>query len=339
MDRIVFALLAFACASALAAPPMFRVTQLPRPDGAVGNCWTGGINNAGQTTLACDGDGRAFLYTPGQPYIEITHPDGPAWISASSDINNAGAVAGNARLIGTSRSPGFVWDAANGMRMLPTLPYSVPYTTAYGMNDRGEVVGQSRIAFAARWSEATGVVELLRGNPNESIAWDIDNNGTAVGESYTGNVAFAFALGSDGQLQKRAGGARAISDNGLVTGYASTGRWFRAMVWTPSTGEINVIDSSPPTASGSSGSGINIHGQVVGSWSIRRDRRNVQKSNFYWDAQTGIVDLQTLLDPADPMTPLIEFFQGNPRINDHGQIAVTTVVGTDWRPLILTPLP
>jgi len=103
-------------------------------------------------------------------------------------INSSGQVVGYATTAdGLARA--FIWDAANGMRDLGTVPGGLQ-AFAHGINDAGQVIGQAdapgMLGFSAvRWDAISGVQLLGTLGGSFSIAQGINNSGQVVGISYT----------------------------------------------------------------------------------------------------------------------------------------------------------
>jgi hypothetical protein len=134
----------------------------------------------------------------------------------------------------------------------------------------------------------------------------------------------------------------AISDAGHVTGHMpGPSQTDHAFLWRPG---AEPIDIDPRSAKGdfSYGMDINDADEVVGtmSWWNGEDSG---ATVFHWDPVNGVVDLLTLIDPADPLRAELDSlgFGFDPvRINQQGQIAVTARwVGGAILPLLLTPVP
>jgi len=97
----------------------------------------------------------------------------------------------SASAINNTRSEAFIWTQVDGMKNLGTLGGN--WSTAWDVNDNGQVVGYSDIgegqSRAFVWDEENGMVELptLGGN---SLARAINNEGEIVGYSYDSNGNF-----------------------------------------------------------------------------------------------------------------------------------------------------
>jgi len=143
------------------------------------------INAAGQ--VAGTLNGHAAVSTPGGGVLDLGTLGGPS--SRGYAINGSGHVAGSSTTA-TGATHAFVWTPGEGMRDLGTLPGGTS-SIARGMNDRGEVVGQSTrprvnpdvpfvgpVTHAFRWSAALGMEDLgTLGGLNATIAYDIRYSG------------------------------------------------------------------------------------------------------------------------------------------------------------------
>lgn len=128
------------------------------------------------------------------------------------------------------------------------------YSSAYGINDHGQVVGESNTAsgenHAFLWTAENGMIDLgtLDGGIY-SWASGINNQGQVVGFSYTstwGERAFLWEDGVMTHLEPLAGtesGASAINNLGQIAGQSSTaGSFTHAVLWTPALNGPPVAD-------------------------------------------------------------------------------------------------
>ena len=311
-------------ASAMAAT-MYDVTNL----GNVGQFYFNyalGINDAGQVVGSSGiNPNRAFLWNSSTGMTDLgTLPGGRD--SYAYGINNAGQV------VGSSDSSGFLWTSSTGMTALGT-------SGANAINNAGQVVGGENRAFL--WSSSTGSTDLgtLPGG-SSSRASDINDNSQVVGTSSTSDgTSHAFLWNSStgmtdlGTLpNKNSSSASAINNAGQVVGNSgSTFNGRRAFLWSSSTGMVDL--GLPPgryPASDSDSSyanDINDLGQVVGSSDSTFNGRRA----FLWSSNTGMVDLNTLIDPGIRLDTATA-------INNKGQIVGYSRAGSyDYRAYLLTP--
>lgn len=175
-------------------------------------------------------------------------------------------------------------------------------TGAYGINDSGQVVGNS-------YNSATGQVEAVVWNNGviqslgfQGIARAVNNYGTVVGE--TGTQAVNNKTGSGraykwdttngyldlGDLNGLYAGAWDINDSGVITGntfYENQTEFglfsMHAFRWENGT----MTDLPPPTAGGySRAQGINESGEIVGRASITTFTQS-EKHAAYWDGSNN----------------------------------------------------
>jgi probable HAF family extracellular repeat protein len=175
-----------------------------------------------------------------------------------------------------------------------------PASTTAAVNDRGQVVGYSRISaqssvnHAFRWSEGRGMVDLHGPgqDQSDSSAADINNKGQVVG---TG--AFPFRWSPRTGMQElvtlgAGGGANAINEAGTVVGFAGDpggepqglpARWTRP-------DRIRVLSNLGSRTSG--GRDINAAGQIVGNVPFPPEPFGAEHA-FLWTPQRGLIDLGT----------------------------------------------
>ncbi|MBW4597893.1 MAG: DUF3466 family protein [Brasilonema angustatum HA4187-MV1] len=185
------------------------------------------------------------------------------------DINNQSQVVG---ILNTNKA--FLYQ--NGTTTaLGTLPGD-NYSSAEGINDKGQVVGVSAPTSISNgqaflYSSSTNLINLGRLFPTDlySVALDINNNGQVIGFSgsnpnfYSNSgIGIRAFLYSDGILQdlnsliSRDSGftitqARAINDQGQIVGAATFNGQLRAVVLTPES-----VSTPVPEPSTSAGLGL-----------------------------------------------------------------------------------
>ncbi|PYN18241.1 MAG: hypothetical protein DME05_01615, partial [Candidatus Rokuibacteriota bacterium] len=116
------------------------------------------INNRGEV-FGTSGK-HAFLWTADTGMIDLGTLDEISSSNQPTAINDRGQVVG-VSVNALSQARGFLWTADTGMIDLGTLggPISRLGTIPQGMNNRGEVVGQSN-GRAFLWTAQTGMIDL-----------------------------------------------------------------------------------------------------------------------------------------------------------------------------------
>ncbi len=198
---------------------LYRVTILSSLGGRVTTPTA--INNRGQIvgySEALDGSCHLCLWDPNGSIQDL----GPA-TQALFHINDTGQIAGTALGL-NGREVAFLWDCAQGLRLLGTLGGAE--SVARGLNNRGQVVGWSRTAAGLKhafvWDRTTGMQDL----------------GPAEGDG---------------------GEARAINDSGQIIGVLD-GRASCPALWTPA----GSAWTAEPLESLLGSSDINNHGYTAG---------------------------------------------------------------------------
>jgi probable HAF family extracellular repeat protein len=292
------AMLPIACADPNALPTTPRIATTIHPAVVRADITPLGfdvvaINDAGQ--VAGTLNGRAVLWTPSGSTVDLGTLGGTT--SRAYAINAAGQVAGSSTT-STGETHAFLWTPGSGMQDLGTVGDGTA-STARGMNDRGDVVGEVTLPpvgirqpakHAFLWSPGQGMQDLgtLGTTLGSTIAFDVNNAGQVVGRAFSADQQISpptdpeyFSRGfvwTPGQgmidVGDLGGGhsvAYAINDAGQVVGrsWLSTyipdyGTPYRAFLWSPGQGmqDLGTLATSP---SASVASAINEIGQVVGS--------------------------------------------------------------------------
>ena len=349
-----------------------HLTDLSLPSTAPSEAF--GINETGQVVGSVNSDGRrAFLWDPSTgTMIIISDPLTPG--AEATAINGRGQVVGFGRVRGELVDHAFLWtpDVPNGttgtITDLGTLAGGSG-SAAFGINDRGQVVGCSYTFFcdaangtAFLWTPAvpngsTGSMIDLGPLPggSGSAASGINNGGQVVGASAGADgTAHAFlwtpgapngATGTMNDLGSLPGGSASrafgINDRGQVVGcsYISSSTTFcdlfsgAAFLWTPDvqngTTGTMIGLGALPGGSGSAARGINNAGQVVGGSGV-----NGAAHAVLWTITETSVPLA--ITPPGPITLPTDPGRCDAQV---GIAPPTTTGGTPPVTLAASPLP
>lgn len=330
----------------------YNLTDLGRlPEGSFS--WAFGINDSGQIVGWADYNGGsnscAFLWqnSGGMQYLSTLELQA----QSAAAINNNGQVVG-AALTATNSQCGFLWQVSNGMTAILPLPGDSS-CHACNINNNGQVVGRSNRDYgqvhtqqAIIWEsgQETQCIGTLPGY-SYSSAVGINDSGQVVGTAINNSgVEQAFLWQSTvgiqtlGTLGGSSSGATAINGPGQVVGTSqdSTGSW-RAFLWQSATGmqDLGLL----PGYTRSTATDINANGKIVGYLTATSGNDGFVITEFehafIWDANSGMVELNTLIDPSLGWT--LTYAEA---INDNGWI-VGSGYGPDGHPnaFLLTPVP
>jgi probable HAF family extracellular repeat protein len=221
--RLVRGMIVFLCIAAALPATIARAgyqyTTID-PPGADGGALGLGINNAGQvvgTSLDANLNATGFVYSAGN-FTFLAVP-GAAGGSDANGINNNGDIAGD-----YNDADGF----AHGFLRIGGV-FSTLDSTAYGLNDKGMVVGASfgSTHHAAGYVLFNGVsTPIVVPGARDTYAFGINNPGDVVGTSVVPGTSSGFLL-HDGVLTSfRAPGAffteaHGINDAGTIVGFSN----------------------------------------------------------------------------------------------------------------------
>jgi probable HAF family extracellular repeat protein len=239
-------------------------------------CRANDINNRGQVVASsynAFNHNQAFVWQNGSK-TELAGLDGYPHSKALS-INNGGQVAGYAQTGAYDARRELVARAAlwtvGGGRPADLGTLGGDNSAAYGVNDRGQVVGKADTALfgsthAFLWQNGRMTDLGTLGGPN-SLALRVNNRGMVIGYSETGSTTHAF-LWQNGALHDlgilpgaSSSEAYALNDRGQIVG-ASDGA---AALW--QAGKVVDLNRLVPATSGwtlEDATGINASGQIVG---------------------------------------------------------------------------
>ncbi len=245
---------------------------------------------------------HAFLYSKGQ-MIDLGSLNGPEGKSWAFDINDAGTVVGVTENHAFEYSNGQMYD-------LGTL--GGPYSAALGINNRGDIVGES-------FPESTG-----------SVVAFLYRNG------------FMQNLGSSVTCPGCSSGALNINSRGTAVGYMPTqvGQFVVTHPVIFKDGMIIDLGTSlidlgvpPPDGPGASaiGQSINDQEEVVGYGQVETLSAPLYEFGFLY-ARGKLYDLNTLVVGSDWAV------QNAWAITNSGYIVGSGVRGDITRPILLTPL-
>jgi probable HAF family extracellular repeat protein len=303
----------FLTTGAAAQAASYNLVILPGIPGGNGSSDAWSISNARQATgqSYTPGGFHAFRWSASLGMQDLGAVPNPIeGQSGGRAINNKQEIAG------FSDNRAIIWSAPAGMhKIAANQPNGRNALTAWGLNDYSEVVGEMGLDgtmtgegnHAYLWSEARGLVDLgdLPGGEDHSNANAINNRHQVVGYGNNENgqhpmlwtaAAGMRNLGNLPNTTSCCGQAYDINESGQVVGTAD-GDNFQAhgFLWTEADGMKQLEDL--PGVGYSRAFGINEGGQIVGQSGIPSP--SYPPHAVLWDVNTGIVDLNTLVDAKD----------------------------------------
>ena len=212
----------------------------------------------------------------------------------AAGINNAGEIVG---FTGGSDPAAFLYTPSGGFSYLP-VPSDTVQSFAYGVNDRGEVVGLYKtptqgVAFA--YTPGAGVRALGSLGTN-SAASAVNDFGEIAGVNLIGGNSHAVAYFPSGRIQDLGtlpGGdfsaAVGVSDRGELVGMAATAGDIGsdAFAYTKATGMVDL--GHLPGITVCTATGVNDAGEVVGYCGFPPTT-----TGFEYTSSTGMTALPTL---------------------------------------------
>ena len=295
-----------------------------------------GINNAGEVVgrfynvNADTGeavDRQAFIWdqTRGARLLSTLSGESSAW-----GINNHGMVSGYAYTSDGSQHAA-LWDTSDnsivdiGTLTNTTSGASGPTSTAYDLNDLGQVAGNADIPsdagsftpfHAFLYDQISGIQDLgtfttayPEWQNGYSIAYCVNNNGEAVGIAHDGSWTFLPFIynGVNGMKELTRDPAYtdpddewyavAINDNGLIGGHVIAAVNQSLPFYWPDKSSAPIRITMPAGFPYGEIYGINASGQMVGiMWDS--DQEGATEHAFIFDVNQGVRDLNSLIDPA-----------------------------------------
>ncbi|WP_374569311.1 hypothetical protein [Ideonella sp.] len=340
-------------ASAQAAPPTYRVTDLGLPQGASATQPVA-LNDAGEVLGQADvADQQIGI----RPFL-WSAAGGTRWWDTplTSGRNDLGLLNNRGHVVGTHQvqdgqggftSQAFVWTESNGVRLLGGL---VPGGSSFGnaVNDLAQVVGTAIAADGAPhlfvWSGSTGMVDRNPAGAPGSYGQAINLYGQVAGTMMLADGRQrAIVVGRQGQWRRLGcigadngqpchSQALGINNNGEVVGVSGTGSRSHGFIWSAEAGMRDIAAGGPYADHEVKAQAINAVGQVVGSLMVQNFYRAA-----YWDAANGLHDIADLIDPADPLAGRVRYTVPV-GINASGQIALSGEISGVKHAMVLTPV-
>jgi hypothetical protein len=336
-----------------AAAPLFRVVDIGILPGQI-TTWPVDLNDQGVVLAYSGGNVAAqdFFWTV---------DDGVRLVEEVSTyvINSRGQLVGYRS---PPKRPGYVVMQSGAK---PTYFLEGTWATDADeiaqINDRGEILGRSITGGSGStsgspwvWSPDVGLSKIVDGYSGvEYIAQHFNNVGQVAGYAFDDCSTRAFVYDRRSKKMNYLGPgdwpgpdngcglynrANAVNDAGQVIGWENSksnlGK-YRGFIWTEAEGRKILSGSDDdPHINLVQPISINSSSQIVGTYQLHQKN---SRRYFYWDAQSGFIDLNDLLDPDDPLSSQVVLrtyeeyatVMKIPKINNKGQI----VVKGDYKPV------
>ncbi|HEX5682730.1 MAG TPA: hypothetical protein VFY73_01735 [Ideonella sp.] len=336
-------------ATAWAAAPTYRVTDLGLPQGAV-SMQPSALNDTGEVLGYADMVDQSVVI---QPFLWSAATGIRGWDTLlTRGRNELGGLNDRGRVVGTHQDgqgtpQAFVWTETNGVRPIGAL---VPGGISFGsdINDRAQVVGTAIAADDAShlfvWSGTQGMVDRHPAGALASYGHAINLLGQVAGMMVladgrqraiivepSGHWMRLGCIGADNG-QPCHSQALGINDRGDVVGVSGTGARSHGFIWSAEAGMRDIAAGGPYAGNEVKAQAINAAGQVVGSLMVQNFYRAA-----YWDAANGLHDIADLIDPADPLAGRVKYTTPV-GINAAGQIALSGEIDGVKHAMVLTPV-
>jgi probable HAF family extracellular repeat protein len=225
------------------------------------------VNDAGQVAGASapDGNPRQEQAVVWQGTSVRILPMGFGVGDRATALNRAGQVAG--WIDNAPEDSAVLWDKAGTLHSLTFAIGNHHSTYAFGINERGQVVGGGS---GAAWVWKAGVVREL----DAGAAYAINNHGWVVGES-AARHAMLWTNGHSKDLGTLPGGtsstALAINQQGSIVGSATTATGHSHAFLCTSGRLVDLNDAARPSSGWELvvATGVNNRGQIVGTGTLQ----------------------------------------------------------------------
>lgn len=292
------------------------------------------------TPTGSPGSSRSFHWTAAGGLNDIPTLDGYFNPVLLSEVNDAGTVVGSSSFSNINGTLPFAWTASRGTIPLQSerpgrnitgsglaindagviagfvpgwqaaywpgidaAPVLIPEASAaWGINNVGQIVGQTADQHPFQWSEAAGLRRIpLPEGAVAGIATKVSDSGYVAGMfSYSGESASRidrpFVLAPDGAIHlipvdmTATSASLRLSNGGAITTMTQVGG--RPFYWTPTGGLQDILGAAGATGQSRA---ISPDGTVVGWFQASAD---VRQAAFAWNPTEGFVNLNDRIDPA-----------------------------------------